>query len=123
MALSIDRQAFIDIISQGQGQIGGVLQPPPEGLWGMPLEIDDREDIAGELIGCGPVRRVRLHGGLCGPRVAELCARYLLQGLTNFSTNSSFGCGGSGVFLSLGSLGLRRNFPSSASLKPAASTS
>ena len=45
------------------------------------------------------------------------------QGLTNFSTNSSFGCGGSGVFLSLGSLGLRRNLPSSTSLKPAASTS
>ena len=45
------------------------------------------------------------------------------HGLTNFSTNSSFGCGGSGVFLSLGSLGLRRNFPSSTSLKPAASTS
>ena len=36
MALSIDRQAFIDIISQGEGQIGGILQPPPEGLWGMP---------------------------------------------------------------------------------------
>src|SRR5207302_2046048 len=39
------------------------------------------------------------------------------------STNSSFGCGGSGVFLSFGSLGLRRNLPSSTSLKPAASTS
>jgi peptide/nickel transport system substrate-binding protein len=39
MALSIDRQAFIDIISQGQGQIGGVLQPPPEGLWGMPPDM------------------------------------------------------------------------------------
>ncbi len=39
MALSIDRQAFIDIISQGRGQIGGVLQPPPEGPWGMPLEM------------------------------------------------------------------------------------
>ena len=46
-----------------------------------------------------------------------------LQGLTNFSTNSSFGCGGSGVFLSRGSLGLRRNIPSAASLNPAASTS
>ena len=54
-----------------------------------------------------------------GPAV--LCTAH--QGLTNFSTNSSFGCGGSGVFLSLGSLGLRRNFPSSTSLKPAASTS
>jgi peptide/nickel transport system substrate-binding protein len=39
MALSLDRQAFIDTISQGQGQIGGVLQPPPEGLWGMPPEM------------------------------------------------------------------------------------
>jgi len=39
MSLSIDRQAFVDIIGQGQGRIGGVLQPPPEGLWGMPLEM------------------------------------------------------------------------------------
>jgi peptide/nickel transport system substrate-binding protein len=36
MALSIDRKAFIDILSQGQGEIGGVLEPPPGGLWGMP---------------------------------------------------------------------------------------
>jgi peptide/nickel transport system substrate-binding protein len=35
MALSIDRKAFIDILSQGRADIGGVLQPPPEGLWGM----------------------------------------------------------------------------------------
>ena len=35
MALSIDRKAFVDIITQGQGDIGGILQPPPEGLWGM----------------------------------------------------------------------------------------
>jgi peptide/nickel transport system substrate-binding protein len=39
MALSIDRQAFVDIIAQGQGQIGAVLQPPPAGLWGMPPEM------------------------------------------------------------------------------------
>jgi peptide/nickel transport system substrate-binding protein len=38
MALAIDRQAFIDIITQGKGDIGGVLQPPPAGLWGMPPE-------------------------------------------------------------------------------------
>ena len=38
MALGLDRQAFIDIISEGQGEIGGVMQPPPEGLWGMPSE-------------------------------------------------------------------------------------
>ncbi len=39
MALSLDRKAFIDIISEGQGDIGGVLQPPPGGLWGMPPDM------------------------------------------------------------------------------------
>jgi len=39
MALSIDRKAFIDIISEGQGEIGGVLQPAPGGLWGMPPDL------------------------------------------------------------------------------------
>jgi peptide/nickel transport system substrate-binding protein len=39
MALSLDRKAFIDIIAEGQGDIGGVMQPPPEGLWGMPPEM------------------------------------------------------------------------------------
>jgi len=36
MALSLDRKAFIDIILQGQGDIGGSLLPPPEGVWGLP---------------------------------------------------------------------------------------
>jgi len=39
MALTLDRKAFIDILSEGQGEIGGVLQPPPGGLWGMPPEL------------------------------------------------------------------------------------
>ena len=39
MALSLDRKAFIDIISEGQGDVGGVMQPLPEGLWGMPQDI------------------------------------------------------------------------------------
>src|SRR5271169_5218680 len=39
MALGLDRRAFIDIISDGQGDIGGVMQPLPEGLWGMPPDI------------------------------------------------------------------------------------
>jgi peptide/nickel transport system substrate-binding protein len=38
MALALDRKAFVDIIAQGQGQIGGVLQPPPAGLWGLTPE-------------------------------------------------------------------------------------
>ena len=32
MALSFDRQAFVDIVTEGHGDIGGVMQPPPEGL-------------------------------------------------------------------------------------------
>ena len=39
MALALDRQAFIDILTEGQGDIGGVLQPPPGGLWGMPPDM------------------------------------------------------------------------------------
>jgi peptide/nickel transport system substrate-binding protein len=36
MGLSLDRQAFVDTIAQGEGQVGGVIQPPPGGLWGLP---------------------------------------------------------------------------------------
>ena len=39
MALSLDRKAFIDIITQGKGDIGATMLPPPEGLWGMPPEM------------------------------------------------------------------------------------
>jgi len=33
-ALSIDRKAFVDILTEGQGKIGGAMLPPLEGLWG-----------------------------------------------------------------------------------------
>jgi peptide/nickel transport system substrate-binding protein len=36
MALTLDRRAFIDVLSGGQGDIGAAMLPPPEGLWGMP---------------------------------------------------------------------------------------
>ena len=39
VSLSLDRKSFIDIISEGQGDIGGAMQPLPEGVWGMPPEI------------------------------------------------------------------------------------
>jgi peptide/nickel transport system substrate-binding protein len=39
MQLSLDRKSFIDILGEGQYDIGAVLQPPPEGIWGMPLEM------------------------------------------------------------------------------------
>jgi peptide/nickel transport system substrate-binding protein len=39
MALSLDRKAFIDIISEGKGYIGGIMQPRPAGIWGMPPDL------------------------------------------------------------------------------------
>jgi peptide/nickel transport system substrate-binding protein len=57
MALSLDRKAFIDIIGDGQGDTGGVLQPPPEGLWGM------ASDLLRQLPGYDPdVRKNRAQG-------------------------------------------------------------
>jgi peptide/nickel transport system substrate-binding protein len=39
VALTLDRKAFLDIITQGKGDIGATMLPPPEGLWGMPPEM------------------------------------------------------------------------------------
>ena len=39
MSLSLDRKAFIDIITDGQGDIGGTMLPAPEGVWSMPPEL------------------------------------------------------------------------------------
>jgi peptide/nickel transport system substrate-binding protein len=39
MALALNRKAFVDIITQGKGDIGGVMLPAPEGVWGMPPEL------------------------------------------------------------------------------------
>ena len=38
VALTLDRKSFINILGQGEGEIGGALLPPPEGVWGMPNE-------------------------------------------------------------------------------------
>jgi peptide/nickel transport system substrate-binding protein len=38
MAMTLDRKAFIDVLSEGQADIGAAMLPPPEGLWGMPPE-------------------------------------------------------------------------------------
>ena len=37
--LTLDRKAFIDILTEGEGKIGGAMLPPPEGLWGMPPDM------------------------------------------------------------------------------------
>ena len=48
MALALDRKSFIQILAEGHGDIGGAMQPPPLGVWGMPAEI------LGTLPGYGP---------------------------------------------------------------------
>jgi len=39
LALSLDRKAFIDILFEGQADIGGTMLPAPDGLWAMPKEM------------------------------------------------------------------------------------
>ena len=39
IALTLDRKAFIDTLTQGKGTIGGALLAPPEGVWGMSPEF------------------------------------------------------------------------------------
>jgi peptide/nickel transport system substrate-binding protein len=36
VAMTLDRNAFVDILTQGKGDIGTAMQPLPEGRWGMP---------------------------------------------------------------------------------------
>ena len=53
MAMALDRKAFIDIILQGHGDMGGTLLPPPEGVWGMP------PDVLKTIPGYGDVKKDR----------------------------------------------------------------
>jgi peptide/nickel transport system substrate-binding protein len=39
LQLALDRKAFVDIINQGDAELGGTMQPPPDGVWGLPKEI------------------------------------------------------------------------------------
>ena len=48
MALALDRQAFLDIITEGKGFRGAAMQPPPGGQWGLPRDQLDK------LPGYGP---------------------------------------------------------------------
>ena len=74
VALTLDRKAFIDTLTQGKGDIGGALLAPPEGVWGMPAELMRQlpgydPDVAKnraearkimEKFGYGPTRRLSL---------------------------------------------------------------
>src|SRR5258706_743341 len=51
MALALDRKSFVDILYEGQADVGGALLPQPAGLWGLPADIQAR------LPGYGPDRK------------------------------------------------------------------
>src|SRR5439155_11528391 len=74
MALALDRQAFLDIITEGKGFRGAAMQPPPGGQWGLPRELLDKlpgygPDVAGnraeareiiKKLGYGPDKPLRI---------------------------------------------------------------
>jgi peptide/nickel transport system substrate-binding protein len=39
LSLTLDRKAFIDILSEGNSDIGATMLPPPQGIWGMSPEF------------------------------------------------------------------------------------
>jgi peptide/nickel transport system substrate-binding protein len=74
LALTLDRKSFIEILGQGQGDLGGALLPPPEGVWGLPAErlmtlpgygsdVQQNREKARELMkkaGYGPDKRLAI---------------------------------------------------------------
>jgi len=73
LALTIDRNAFNDILQEGKGDIGGAMLPPSEGSWGLPKEmlgdIPGYGDVAAnrekaraimKKLGYGPDNRMKL---------------------------------------------------------------
>jgi peptide/nickel transport system substrate-binding protein len=39
LTLALDRKAFITALNEGDGQVGGIMQPPTEGVWGLPADM------------------------------------------------------------------------------------
>ena len=74
MSLALDRQSYIDIVSGGKSNIAGNMMPPPEGVWGMPLEMLQKlpsysPDVAAQQadarkimqgLGYGPTNRLKV---------------------------------------------------------------
>jgi peptide/nickel transport system substrate-binding protein len=48
LLLAIDRKAFIEALTQGTAEIGGTMQPPKDGVWGL------SPDVLAGLPGFGP---------------------------------------------------------------------
>lgn len=53
LALTLDRQAFIDILAEGDGRPSAAMLPPPDGVWGMP------PDMLKTVLGYGDVAKNR----------------------------------------------------------------
>ena len=74
LLLSLDRKAFVDILNQGDAIIGGVMQPPSDGVWGLTPELFNQvkgygADVAKsraeareimKSLGYGPDKRLKL---------------------------------------------------------------
>ena len=39
LILALDHKAFVDGLTEGQSAIGGTMQPPPDGVWGLPPDL------------------------------------------------------------------------------------
>ena len=39
LVLALDRKAFVDGLTQGQSVVGGTMQPPPDGVWGLTADM------------------------------------------------------------------------------------
>jgi peptide/nickel transport system substrate-binding protein len=39
LILALDRKAFVDTLTQSNAVLGGTLQPPPDGVWGLPPDV------------------------------------------------------------------------------------
>ncbi|MGE3918232.1 MAG: ABC transporter substrate-binding protein, partial [Hyphomicrobiaceae bacterium] len=74
VANTLDRKAFVDILTQGKGDVGGAMLPGPEGSWSLPPEVLKElpgysDDIAGrrekaraamKTAGFGPDKTVKV---------------------------------------------------------------
>ena len=72
IAMTIDHKAFIDILGEGEGDVGTAMLPAPEGLWAMPKEmmeklpgyepdVQNRREAARKImqsLGYGPDKRL-----------------------------------------------------------------
>ncbi|HUS96208.1 MAG TPA: ABC transporter substrate-binding protein [Hyphomicrobiaceae bacterium] len=64
MALTIDRQAFIDILSEGKFNRGTAFLPAPEGRWSMPADMMEKIPGFGKDIKASRAEAVKIMEGL-----------------------------------------------------------